>query len=320
MSRGIRFLIDKLPFIDKLNERVSTLSEEVRILSEQVRREGAYPAGHYYSPIPSEEDVLSDVNFRKSVSAELPGIKLNKESQYELLNEYAGFYKDLPFPEDRTPYCRYYYNNGWFSYSDAIFLYSFLRKHLPKRIVEVGSGFSSAVMLDAIDNFYSERPEITFIEPYPDRLINLLKEVDRDQVRLIDKKVQEVPPDVFLTLQSGDLLFIDSSHVVKCGSDLQMLMFEILPRLRPGVFVHFHDVFYPFTYPPQWLTEGRFWNENYFLRAFLSYNSDWSIYFFNTYVHFMFGDLIKEKMPLCARNLGGSLFILREEVSQCQRL
>lgn len=88
-------------------------------------------------------------------------------------------------------------------------------------------------------------------------------------------------------------------------------MFEILPRLQPGVFVHFHDIFYPFEYPAEWLVQGRYWNENDFLRAVLSYNSEWSIQFFNTYVHFMFGDFIKEEMPLCAKNMGGSLYIRR---------
>ena len=298
MKKVIKALINRVPYIKNL--------------SEQERKQGAYPAGHYYSPIPSEEDVLAYVKLRKPPNSELLGIELNEQTQYELLNEYANFYKDLPFPEEQTPIHRYYYDNGWFSYSDAIFLYSFLRKHMPKRIIEVGSGFSSAVMLDTIDSFFSQRPEITFIEPYPDRLISLFREGDREQVRLIDSKIQEVPSNVLLALESGDLLFIDSSHVVKYGSDLQILMFEILPRLQPGVVVHFHDVFFPFDYPSEWLTEGRYWNENYFLRAFLSYNSEWSIQFFNTYVHFMFGDLIKEKMPLCVKNAGGSLYIQRQ--------
>jgi len=312
MNRVINALINKVPVINSLSEQLRSLGEQVRNLSEQVRKEGAFPAGHYYSPIPSEEDVLVDVKFRTPPNDELLGIKLNKDSQHELLNDYVHYYKDLPFPEEQTPGCRYYYRNEWFGYTDAIFLYSFLRKQMPKRIIEVGSGFSSAVMLDTIDNFYANKPEITFIEPHPDRLISLFKEGDREQVRLINKKVQDVKLDLFLALESGDLLFIDSSHVVKCGSDLQMLMFEVLPCLRPGVFVHFHDVFYPFIYPSKWLTEGRYWNENYFLRAFLSYNSEWSIYFFNTYVHFMFGDMICEKMPLCAKNPGGSLYIRRE--------
>jgi len=193
-----------------------------------------------------------------------------------------------------------------FGYSDAIFLYSFLRKHKPKRIIEVGSGFSSAVMLDTIDSCFSEKPEMTFIEPYPERLISLFREKDKEQVRLIDRKVQDVSPDLFLALKSGDLLFIDSSHVMKCGSDLQFLMFEILPRLQSGVFVHFHDVFYPFDYLSEFLMDRIYWNEAYFLRAFLFYNSEWSIRFFNSYVNFMLGELIKEKMPLCAKDHGGS--------------
>ncbi len=299
MTRTIKTLINNAPFIKNL--------------SGKMRKHGAYPAGHYYSPIPSKEDVLAYVKSRKPPNRELLGIELNEQEQYELLTEYALFYKDLPFPEEQTPGHRYYYHNMWFCYSDAIFLYCFLRKYMPKRIIEIGSGFSSAVMLDTIDRVFSQRPEITFIEPYPDRLISLLHEGDRKQIRLMDRKIQEVPTEILLSLQSGDLLFIDSSHVVKCGSDLLLLMFEILPRLQPGVVVHFHDVFYPFDYPPEWLMGGRFWNENYFLRAFLSYNFEWKILFFNTYVHFIFGDLIKEKMPLCAKNPGGGLYIQRKQ-------
>ena len=285
----------------------------IKDLSGQLRKQEAFPAGHYYSPIPSKKDVLSYVRSRTTPPIDLPGINLNEKNQRDVLDEYTRFYPDLPFPEKQTTSHRYYYENRWFSYSDAIFLYSFLRKNAPKKIIEVGSGFSSAVMLDTIDGFFPQRPEITFIEPYPDRLVSLFREGDRKRVRLIEKRVQDVPNEVLLDLDSGDLLFIDSSHVVKCGSDLQLLMFEVLPRLQPGVFVHFHDVFYPFDYPAEWLTKGRYWNENYFLRAFLSYNSEWSIRFFNTYVHFMFGDLIKERMPLCAKNPGGSLYIQREK-------
>ncbi len=293
----------------RIKALIKSLSKQ---LSKLLRAQGAFPAGHYYSPIPSNEDVLAYIKSRKSPKSELLGVNMNEKGQHALLSEYVHFYNDIPFSEQKTSERRYYYDNRWFSYSDAIFLYSFLRKHKPKRIIEVGSGFSSAVMLDTIDSCFSQKPEITFIEPHPERLISLLREGDREQVRLIDRKIQEVSPDVFLALKSGDLLFIDTSHVVKCGSDLQFIMFEILPCLQKGVVVHFHDVFYPFDYPSEWLLEGRYWNENYFLRAFLSYNSEWSILFFNTYVHFLFGDLIKEKMPLCAKDQGGSLYIRRE--------
>lgn len=298
MKQAIKALVKRVPII--------------RNLYEQLRKQGAYPAGHYYSPIPTREDVLSYVKSRTLATSDLLGIDLNEKSQRDALDEYISFYQELPFPEKETSGHRYYYDNSWFGYSDAIFLYSFLRKHTPKRIIEIGSGFSSAVMLDTIDGFFSQRPEVTFVEPYPDRLLSLLRDGDKQQVRLIDKKVQDVPLDVFLSLESNDLLFIDSSHVVKCGSDLQFIFLEMLPRLKPGVFVHFHDVFFPFDYPSEWLIEGRYWNENYFLRAFLSYNAEWSIRFLNTYVYFVFGNLIRDKMPLCAKSPGGSLYIRRE--------
>jgi hypothetical protein len=159
MKRVFKAFINRAPFIKKL--------------AIKMRKAGFFPAGHYYSPIPSKEDVLAYAKLRKPPNSELPGIQLNAQIQYELLTEYIQFYKELPFTEEQTPGHRYYYNNAWFSYSDAIFLYSFLRMYKPKKIIEVGSGFSSAVMLDTFDSFFSKRPEITFIEPYPDRLISL---------------------------------------------------------------------------------------------------------------------------------------------------
>jgi len=275
------------------------------------KRKGTFPVGHYYSPIPNRNEILEYYNSKEPFNLELPDVKLNKNKQFKLLNEYIKFYKELPFPENKSSDCRYYYNNGWFSSSDAIFLYTFLRKHTPERIIEIGSGFSSAVILDTVDDYFSHRPDITFIEPYPYRLLRLLKNDDEYHVKIIDRKIQEVPLENFLSLEEGDFLFIDSSHVLKCGSDLQRLMFEILPLLPDGIFVHFHDVQYPFDYPIEWLNKGRFWNESYFLRAFLSYNYDWEVYFFNTYVELAFNGFIKENMPLCLKNTGGSLYLKR---------
>ena len=297
MKRVIKALINKMPYIGKLRE--------------QVRKQGAYPAGHYYSPIPAEQDVLFHIKSSEKPGHELLGIDLNVQCQRDSLYDYANFYRDLPFPENQTLGRRYFYDNPWFSYSDAIFLYCFLRKFAPKKIIEIGSGYSSAVMLDTIDVNLFQQPDITFIDPYPERLISLLREGDRERVKIIDKKIQEISLDELLGLDAGDLLFVDSSHIVKCESDVKLLIFEILPRLREGVFVHFHDVFYPFEYPFEWLKRGIYWNENYFLRAFLSYNNTWKIQFFNTYVHFIFGDYIRKNMPLCCKDPGGSLYIQR---------
>lgn len=297
MKRFIKTLLHRLPYI--------------RSLHKQLKNQGLYPAGHYSSPIPSSEDILAYLKSREPMPFELPDIKLNKDSQFQRLQDYQRFYDELPFPEKQSPNYRYYYDQTWFCYADAIFLYSFLRQTKPRRIVEVGSGFSSAIILDTLERFLPEHTEVTFIQPYPDRLLGLLKDHDKDKNRIIDTRVQEAPLEVFKSLGSGDLLFIDSSHVVKCGSDVSFLVFDILPQLPAGVFVHFHDVFYPFEYPPEWLTTGRYWNEDYFLRAFLSYNSEWSIYFFNTYIGFVFEAFVNENMPLCLKNPRGSLYIQR---------
>lgn len=293
------------------------LLKKVRILQgpinwiRHLRKQGVFAAGHYYSPIPARKDVINYVNAQKPVPEAIPGINLNEAHQFELLNDFLPFYREVPFPKERAAEYRYFYENGWFSYSDAIFLHCFLRKYKPKRIIEVGSGFSSAVILDTIDIAYTLQPEVSFIEPFPDRLKSLFRPGDQEKVELIERKIQDVSPETFLNLESGDLLFIDSSHVVKCGSDLQFLLFEIIPNLKPGVFVHFHDIFYPFEYPAEWLTEGIYWNENYFIRAFLSYNSEWSIQFFNTFAHHRFHEFITNNSR-CALKIMAEAFILGE--------
>ena len=292
-----QYILDRLPYIGRLRK--------------QIRDAGLYPAGHYYSPIPKYEEIVVHLESTKTDKLELPAIDLNRQHQFELLTAFQAFYDDLPFPEKKIPECRYYYDQSFFCYADAIFLYSFLRHSHPRRIIEIGSGFSSAIMLDTVERFFRHQPEVTFIEPYPDRLRQLLKSHDEEATRIIERKVQEVPIDTFSSLRAGDLLFIDSTHVIKCGSDVQFLMFEVLPQLPAGVFVHFHDVFYPFEYPAEWLLKGVYWNEGYCLRAFLSHNSEWEIFFFNTYVALVFKDFLREKMPLCLKNTGGSLYIRR---------
>lgn len=295
MKRLINFMLDRLPYIGSLRK--------------QIRYQGSYQAGHYHSPIPNHNDVVEYMKSPKRNVTELTDINLNKENQFKLLQEYYAYYDSLPFPEQKEQGSRYYYSQTWFCYADAIFLYSFLRKNKPKRIIEVGSGFSSAVILDTVEKFFDQPIEITLIEPYPDRLLSVLEPHDQERIQIINKEVQDIPTEFFTSLEQGDLLFIDSSHVVKCGSDVQFIMFEIIPKLSVGVFVHFHDIFFPFEYPAAWLAKGRYWNENYFLRAFLANNNQWDISFFNTYVAFAFKDFLEEKMPLCLKNPGGSIYI-----------
>jgi hypothetical protein len=182
----------------------------------------------------------------------------------------------------------------------------------PQRLIEVGSGASSAVALDTFDQFFRERPQCIFIDPYPASLHSFLTEHDAETVEIIATGVQDVPPRKFEDLQQNDVLFIDSTHVVKTGSDVLYVLFEILPRLQSGVVVHFHDVFYPFEYPREWvLVRNYSWNEAYALRAFLMGNQDWDIIFFNDYFVRAERDLIKRDAPEVLQNPGGGLWLLR---------
>lgn len=313
---------ERLPFIRGLKHQANMHKAaanawrlELEALKEKfatyIALQGMFPPGHYYSPIPSPEDLRAYLARRQMPEGDIPGISMNAEDQRMLLDEFAHYYPDALFPEQPSPGHRYYHANIWFGYSDAMMLHGFLRRYRPQRIIEVGSGFSSAVMLDTIDRHPGYQPALTFIEPFPERLDMLMTEADHEHTTLLESNVQQVPLEQFKQLEVGDLLFIDSSHVVKAGSDLQYLLFEVLPCLQPGVYVHFHDVFYPFDYPDEWLTEGRYWNENYFLRAFLAWNEQWQIRLFGSYVHHAFADLISEKLPLCAGSPGGSLYLQR---------
>ncbi len=155
----------------------------------------------------------------------------------------------------------------------------------PKKIIEVGSGFSSAAMLDINEQFFSNAIDLTFVEPYPKTLNKLVRPGDR--YILIDKNIQSVDITLFKTLSENDILFIDTSHIVKTNSDVLFEIFEILPLLNKGVKIHVHDIFYPFEYPKVWVVDDkRNWNEIYLIRAFLMYNADFKIISFNTFLQY----------------------------------
>lgn len=271
-----------------------------------------YPLGHFYSPIVSKTELIE---FEKKIWEEvdkdtIPGINLNLDKQLLLLKEFSKYYQEMPFKDEKTGSQRYCFNNGAYAYTDGIVLYSFIRHFKPKRIVEIGSGHSSAVMLDTREAFVNDI-NLTFIEPYPKYLNKIIKDNDRAICEVLERKVQNVPLSKFQKLERDDILFIDSSHVSKTGSDVNFEIFKILPTLNPGVIIHFHDVFYPFEYPKSWVSEGRNWNEDYLLRAFLSYNDQFEIILFSHYIHQHHKEAFKE-MPLTYKNTGGNLWIRKK--------
>ena len=270
------------------------------------------PPGHYYSCIPDMKDVLAraEVLFRRDVKA-CPGVDLREREQIQLLECMAGYYEEQPFREDRTGGSRYSYPNGFFGIGDAIVLYAMFRRFHPKRVVEIGSGFSSAAMLDTSERFLGGSVRFTFIEPHPDRLLDLLRPEDRAAQTIIRQPVQEVPLDVFRALEGGDVLFIDSSHVLKIGSDVQHILFNVLPALNPGVLIHFHDVHWPFEYRRDTVLKGKTWNEAYAVRAFLQFNHSFEIVYFSPFMAEFHGDLVRAALPLTVRDPGVSLWIRR---------
>jgi predicted O-methyltransferase YrrM len=295
-----------------LQRRDEELGRLRELLGAGARAVQFVPLGHYYSPVPSLEEIERDRDrLFGPPPRELPGVDLNEPGQLELLRSFADFYRELPFPVHRQPGWRYWFDNPAYSYSDAIFLYCMLRHARPRRIVEVGCGYSSCVILDTNERFLAGRARCTFIDPYPELLLELLREGDLGQVRLLRSRLQDVPLNELLDLEPDDVLLVDSTHVAKAGSDVQHLFNEVLPRLPSGVYVHFHDVFYPFEYPEDWIREGRAWTEAYLLRAFLTFNREFEIVAFNTYLERFHREWFERHMPLCLRNEGASIWLRR---------
>ncbi len=268
---------------------------------------GCFEAGHFFSPIPSQIEIEGYVHDTQNFN--LYGINLNDDVQLEYLKDVIKYYEHLPFDDYKKNDLRYQFINGSYTYSDAIFLFGLINKIKPNRIIEIGSGWSSCVTLDTNELFFDNKINLTFIEPYPELLISLLKKNDINKIRIVSKKLQEVPVSTFKDLTEGDILFVDSTHVSKLGSDVNQMIFNILPNLNAGVYIHFHDIYYPFEYPKEWLTEGRFWTEGYILRAFLQYNNNFEIVCWNSYLDQKYADIISKSMPLCLKNGGGSIWI-----------
>jgi hypothetical protein len=268
------------------------------------------PPGHFYSPLPSGKEIRAreEVIFSKNAK-DIPAVNLREEEQIRLLQAFAPYLHELPFGPEKKEGLRYYFDNPAYSYSDAIFYYCMIRHLNPRRIVEIGSGYSSCVAADTNELFFDDHISLTFIEPYPQLLLSLLKSEDTKHVRIVGSPLQDVDLSIFSDLTAQDILFVDSTHVSKTGSDVNVILFDILPKLSSGVYVHFHDIFFPFEYPKEWIYEGRGWNEAYLLRAFLQYNSSFKVVLFNTFLEKFHKQKFQAELALCLRNPGGSIWL-----------
>jgi hypothetical protein len=262
---------------------------------------------HFYQPIPDTRSLPETLWNRPS---ELVGIDMNDAMQLDLLrNHFPKFRHEYDqFPTEPTGQPgRFYFNNGLFDGTDALVAYCMIRHFQPRLIIEVGSGFSSLVAAEAIAK--NKNSALVCVEPFP---LDFLRQGFPGLRSLIEKKVEDIGLEFFSQLESGDILFIDSSHTVKIGGDVNYLFLEVLPRLKPGVIVHVHDIFLPFDYRRDWvMDELRFWTEQYLLQAFLSFNSRFEVLMANAYVGHRYMEELKAAFTRSPWWGGGSFWMRR---------
>ena len=273
----------------------------------------SHPDGHFYSPIVDTDEVARDRLRIWPAEPRVLGIDFNDASHLTVLQEwFPRFIGGYDYPEHAPtslPEDSFYTQNSQFSWLDARALFVFLRQWRPKRILEVGSGYSSLLMADVNRRFLDGECRITCIEPYPRPFL-----LGNPAIVLEQAKAQDLPTTMFESLEAGDVLFIDSSHVAKTGSDVNWLYFEVLPRLAPGVLVHVHDIFLPNDYPRDWvIDENRSWNEQYVLRALLMFSTAFEVVFGCSYAFLRFPGLVQSALALPAGHAfsGGSFWMIR---------
>lgn len=278
-------------------------------LSKQVfMKVGVFPIrDHYYEPM------FSPKHLHKPLSEErnLPAIDWNVSGQLELLN---AFHFQQEFDSISDKFIKktiFYFQNGSFEAGDAEYWYNLIRLKKPKRIIEIGSGHSTKMAQLAIIANQKENNEYQCeqicIEPYE------MPWLEQIGVKVLRKKVENMNIDFFRQLEANDILFIDSSHVIRPQGDVLFEYLEILPVLKVGVIVHVHDIFTPRNYPKDWVVDKvRLWNEQYLLEAFLSFNENYSILGALNFLCHNYYDSLKAKCPrLMSDNEPGSFYMIK---------
>jgi hypothetical protein len=263
---------------------------------------------HFYSPVP-DTSALPEELFESRYDT-VPGWSLNVAFQLDFLSKLAGFSGELGELYDlRHDAGSFQWDNNAFNITDASVYYAMIRLFKSAKVIEVGGGYSSCIA--ALAALRNGGTVLDVVEPYPQPFL-VAKRAGLH--RLIQEPVQSVSPDLFASLDANDILFIDSSHVCKVGSDVTYLILEILPRLKPGVVVHFHDIFLPWNLPRKWTMEHRlFWNEQYLLLAFLQGNPDFEVLLATHYLGKCHPEKVMETFPYISLPGGGSFWIRRRK-------
>jgi hypothetical protein len=273
-----------------------------------------FPAGHYHSPVVDPATVGPYVDrVRRLGLGGLAGISVDLGAMLSLFATDAPRLAALDLPDAPAPHRRYFAQKSPFPPGDAASLFLMMSRHRPRRIVEIGSGSSTAAALDFAGDLGLDPFAMTAIEPYPQRLRAMLRPGDEATVTIRETPVQDVPAgEAVAGLEAGDILLVDSTHVLKTGSDVHHELFHLLPAVRPGVLVHVHDVPFPFEYADFWIAERNYsWNEAYALRAFLMFNDAFRIVWWSSLVKAELGARMGEACRHYAGNAGSSIWLQR---------
>ncbi|MDX1993827.1 MAG: class I SAM-dependent methyltransferase [bacterium] len=259
---------------------------------------------HFYEPMPDVRMLEKHYPAPSSMS----GVEMRVEAQLAMLREVFPLYREalaaLPAQPNPVDKSAFYLNQSYFCGIDPLVYYGIIRHFKPARIVEVGAGFST--MLAALALRQNETGRLTSIEPYPNEVIA----AGIPGVEHVQAKGEDVDVTVFTSLAANDILFIDSSHVVRIGGDVVFLMLEILPRLQPGVLIHIHDIFLPYDYPKGFVLERyRFWTEQYLVQAFLVDNDKIEVVFAANLMCVDHQEAVKAAFPMALDWTGGSLWL-----------
>lgn len=255
---------------------------------------GVFPIiDHYYEPLFN----MKKLKYSLREDRYLPGIDINEDEQVRYLSKFHYADELKTIPKEYESDTKFWYGNESYGTGDSEYLYSLIRLIKPSKIIEIGCGSSTKIALMAVEKNKEENPEYICdqicIEPYEQPWLEQLP------VTVLRKKLEDVDYSLFEQLSTNDILFIDSSHIIRPQGDVLMEYLEILPRLKVGVFVHVHDVFTPKDYLDEWIYDNvRFWNEQYLLEAFLTSNKDFKIIGALNFLMHKHYDLLKEKFPL----------------------
>jgi hypothetical protein len=270
---------------------------------------GVYPLlDHYYEPLFNAKHLRHPL----SEDRKLRGIDFNDEEQLLILGRFDYNDELTAFPLEKKPETlEYCYNYGAFLSGDAEYLYSMIRLFRPRKIIEIGSGNSTLMAMNAIKKNLSVIDGYTCehicIEPYEQKWL------ENTGVKVIREKVEDMDLGIFTGLKENDILFIDSSHMVRAQGDVLFEYLEILPLLQKGVIVHIHDIFTPKDYPEEWFGKY-FWNEQYLLEAFLSFNKDFRILGATNYLSHKYREEFSSKCPIYKMQAGrepGSFWMVK---------